>query len=113
MTRASATARGPGISPNGNIRQGDIVVHIYSVSLSGGSGHQHITRVRWKNPDTDETGENSTSAMVDWIKNESGKAYVCGGGHLARVLVVKANPEYIRTHADGEWSDNLLALPRF
>ena len=29
------------------------------------------------------------------------------------VGVVDANPPYIRTHADGVWTDNLLALPRF
>jgi hypothetical protein len=30
-----------------------------------------------------------------------------------QVLVVNANPPYLRTHADGQWSNNLLALPRF
>ena len=89
------------------------MVHIYAVRLSGGSGHQHITRVRWKNPDTDALGENTRDEMVVWIRDKNGKAYVCGGGHLARVLVVNANPPYIRSHADGVWTDNLLALPRF
>jgi hypothetical protein len=89
------------------------VVHIYAVRLAGGSSHQHISNVRWKNPDTDATGQTTRAEMVDWIKNKGGKAYVCGGGHLARVLVVNASPPYIRTRADGAWTDNLLALPRF
>lgn len=89
------------------------MVHIYAVRLSGGTTHQHITAVRWKNPDTDQTGENTKAEMVDWIKNKSGAAYVCGGGHLARVYVVAGNPDYIRTKADGVWTDNLLALPKF
>ena len=89
------------------------MVHIYAVRLSGGTGHQHITQVRWKNPDTDKTGENSRAEMVNWIKNEGGKAYVCGGGHLAPVRVVDSDPPYLRTYADGVWTDNLLALPRF
>jgi copper oxidase (laccase) domain-containing protein len=89
------------------------MIHIHAVRLSGGTGHEHITRVRWKNPDTSKTGENTRAEMVDWIKNKNGAAYVCGGGHLARVLVVNAKPPYIRTHADGVWTDNLLALPRF
>jgi hypothetical protein len=76
------------------------VVHIYAVRLSGGSRHEHITKVRWKNPDNDKAGENTRTQMIDWI-NGGGAAYVCGGGHLARVRVVKATPPYIRTYADG------------
>lgn len=89
------------------------MVHIYAVRLSGGTGHQHISSVRWKNPDTDATGTSTRAEMVDWIKNKNGFAYVCGGRHLAAVRVVNATPPYIRTFADGVWTDNLLALPRF
>ena len=89
------------------------MIYIYSVRLSGGNLHQHITDVRWKNPDSGASGEASRAEMVRWIRNEGGKAYVCGGGHLASVGVVNAEPPYIRSHADGVWNDNLLALPRF
>lgn len=41
--------------------------------------------------------------MVTWIE----------GGNTVRVGVVNATPKYIRTYADGTWTDNLLALPRF
>jgi hypothetical protein len=88
------------------------VVYIYAIRLSGGAGHQHIEAVRWKNPDSREAGESTRARMVQWITG-GGAAYVCGGGHLARVGVVKGNPPYIRTHADGTWSDNLLALPTY
>ena len=30
-----------------------------------------------------------------------------------KVGVVDATPPYLRTHADGVWTDNLLALPRY
>jgi hypothetical protein len=92
------------------------VIYIYEVHMSpGGKGNQHIAAVRWKNPDSGKSGESKQHVMVDWIANQNGSAYVCGkGGHLARVGVVrKADPPYIRTYADGVWSDNLLALNRY
>ena len=52
--------------------------------------------------------------MVEWISKKNGSAYVCGDhAHIAKVGVVKADPPYIRTFADGVWNDNLLALPRY
>jgi hypothetical protein len=92
------------------------MVYIYEVRMTpSGSSHRHISSVRWKNPDNGKSGESTRQTMVDWITKKNGSAYVCGGnGHMARVGVVKkADPPYIRSYADGEWSDNLLALPRY
>jgi hypothetical protein len=89
------------------------MVYIYAVRLDRADHHEHITSVRWKNPDSGASGQSSKAEMVNWITNKKGAAYVCGNGHLARVGVVNADPPYIRTHADGVWTDNLLALPRF
>jgi hypothetical protein len=89
------------------------LIYIYAVRFAGGKGHSHITRVRWKNPDNGKSGELAQQGMVDWIANKGGSAYVCGGGHLARVGIVRADPPYIRTYADGVWSDNLLKLNTF
>lgn len=89
------------------------MVYIYAVHLSGGTRHEHIASVRWKNPDNGKAGENDRSTMVDWIQTKDGDAYVCGNGHLAKVGVVESRPPYLRTHADGVWTDNLLALPRY
>ena len=91
------------------------MVYIFEVRMSNaGVGHEHIASVKWKNPDSGQTGESTREKMVDWISNKSGSAYVCGGdGHMARVEVVSGNPPYIRTYADGIWTDNLLALKRY
>jgi hypothetical protein len=50
--------------------------------------------------------------MVDWI-NEGGVARVQQGANEVAVGVVKASPPYIRTYADGKWTNNLLALPEY
>ena len=91
------------------------MVNITHVRLGGGSGHEHITRVKWRNPSDGETGESTTATMVDWIENKKGVAQVTDGKNTARVGVVrpKDHAPYLRTYADGTWTDNLLALPRF
>lgn len=52
--------------------------------------------------------------MVEWIDG-GGKAYVESGTSTVAVGVVKpSNGEpYLRTYANGVWTDNLLSLPKF
>ena len=90
------------------------MVYITEVHMSPeGTGHQHIAAVRWRNPNTGANGENTRTQMVDWIENKNGEARVRDDdGDDVLVGVVTASPPYIRTYADGVWSDNLLALPR-
>lgn len=89
------------------------MVDITERHMEGGPGHEHIACVRWVNSETKKTGENSRAEMVDWIEHKNGKAYVVQGGYRIAVGVVKVTPPYIRTYADGVWTDNLIALPTF
>jgi hypothetical protein len=38
---------------------------------------------------------------------------VTDGKNTVAVLVVDSSPPYLRTYADGKWTDNLLALPKY
>lgn len=78
-----------------------------------GSRHDHIVEVKWRNPDDGKVGSNTVAQMVDFIENKKGKVKVTDGRNTVDVGVVKETPKYIRTYADGVWSDNLLSLPRF
>lgn len=49
--------------------------------------------------------------MVEFI-NKGNQVFVHGAPD-AQVKVMNANPPYLRTSADGNWTNNLLALPRF
>ena len=91
------------------------MVYVTAVHMtSGGTGHEHIAKVRWRNPNSGETATSTRAAMVTWIRDKGGDARVRDEhGHEARIGVVEAQPPYIRTYADGEWNDNLLALPRY
>jgi hypothetical protein len=89
------------------------MINVTSVHMEGGTQHQHIASVKWKNPETGATGQSTRQEMVEWIRNK-GVAHVHGAdGSVSQVGVVEATPPYIRTYADGDWNDNLLALPRY
>ena len=84
---------------------------ITDVHMVGGTKHEHIAAVKWVD-DAGPRGESTRAEMVSWIDG-GGKAYVSHGTQKIAVGVVNAVPKYIRTHADGVWTDNLLALPRY
>lgn len=88
-------------------------VEITAVHMSGGDKHEHIANVKWTNQQTSKTGDSTRAAMVDWIENQKGQAVVTDGKNTVNVGVVDATPKYLRTYADGVWTDNLLALPRY
>lgn len=49
--------------------------------------------------------------MIDFI--DKGNAVYVHGSPDAQVGVVRATPPYLRTYADGNWTNNLLSLPHF
>lgn len=77
--------------------------------------HETIIRYKWREDGTGNVGDNDKPTMVDWIDNKNGKAYVGSGS--SRVSVGVVHPDYgqpyLRTYADGKWSNNLLSLPEF
>jgi len=91
-----------------------MVIRITAVRLSGGQDHEHITDLWWTNPGTGESGSSTRAVIVSWIENDKGQAYTEEGGNRADVFVVTPTygAKYLRTMSDGEWSNNLLALPR-
>jgi hypothetical protein len=93
---------------------GDDMINITSIHLTGGTQHQHIASMKWRNPETGAAGESTQQEMVEWIRDKNGVANVHGSdGSVSRVGVVDAHPPYVPTHADGDWNDNLLALPTY
>lgn len=92
-----------------------MTIQMTAIRLSGGTGHEHITHLWWTNPSNNQPGDNTREQIVNWIENQNGHAYVQDGrGNRVAVGVVtpQYGAKYLRTHADGKWTDNLLALPR-
>ncbi|WP_019072977.1 DUF3892 domain-containing protein [Streptomyces hokutonensis] len=92
-----------------------MAIQITAVHLTAGRTHQHIDRLWWSDQAEGSSGDNSRAEIVAWIENRNGQAYTDDGhGNRADVAVRKPaqGPKYLQTHADGVWTDNLLALPR-
>lgn len=92
-----------------------MAIKFTGIRMSGGEGHEHIAHLWWTDPADGKTGDNTRAELVSWIENENGKAYVEDGrGNRADVGVVTPayGAKYLRTYADGQWTNNLLALPR-
>ncbi|BAN01228.1 DUF3892 domain-containing protein [Ilumatobacter coccineus] len=89
------------------------MVYITAVHMSEGDGHEHIASVQWRNPLDGNTGTSTTAVMVDWIDDKNGDARVQSMPEDAKVGTVDGTPKHLRSYANGKWTDNLLALPRF
>ena len=91
------------------------MIEITNVHMVGGTTHEHISSLKWKNTTTASVGESTRQQLVDWLSVQGNEAIVRHGGASAFVGVVRPSngPNYVRTYADGIWTDNLLALPRY
>lgn len=90
-----------------------MALKITAIRLEGGDQHQHITRIWWTNRRGGFTLSDSREQVISWIESHGIEAFV-QDDDSAEVAVVTP-PEgrkYLQACAGGEWSDNLLALPR-
>lgn len=90
------------------------MIYITHIRMSPPSSlsHEHITHVYWGEHGTSSEGAWTRQQAVDWI-NSGGEARVHGNPFDVKVMVIHAQPPYIRTVANGIQTDNLLSLPRF
>ncbi|MCX4539047.1 DUF3892 domain-containing protein [Streptomyces sp. NBC_01669] len=93
-----------------------MAIQITAVRLSAdGATHEHITHLWWTNQAFGNVGDSTRAQIVAWIEDQAGKAYTSDrAGHRTEVAVVTPTrgEKYLRTRADGVWTNNLLALPR-
>lgn len=91
------------------------MIEITAIRLQGGEGHEHITDVMWRR-ETTSIGQTARQAIVDWLdESNDNAAVVADGSSWVRLAVVRRpnQPPYLRTRADGSWTDHLLSLPNF
>jgi hypothetical protein len=92
------------------------MIEITAIKLQGSPSHQHISSLQWRNIQTGATGQSTRQAIIEWLEeSKANQAVVVSNGMRVYVGVGRPQngPKYLRTHADGEWTNNLLALPRF
>ena len=90
-----------------------MVLFITDIHLVGGRGHEHIGSMKWRNPNSGETGQSQTVELASWVETAGNEARVASGMGYVQVGVVKGTSPYLRTYANGQWTDNLLNLPKY
>ena len=91
------------------------MIELTAVSFGQAKAHEHITAVLWRSA-SPPAGHSTPEALVAWLDSSSAnRAVVADGSDHVEVAVARtANQSpYIRTRADGVWTDHLLALPTF
>jgi len=93
------------------------MIEITAIRLTAaGKGHEHIASLQWRNSQTGAAGQSSREIIVNWLEeSKANQAVVANNGSWVYVAVRRPEGRvpYVQTHADGEWRDNLLALPQF
>ena len=88
---------------------------ITAVQPAPGREHSKISSIMWMNVDSGKTGIASVATMVDFIDTKGNDVRTGGEDGWAKVGVVRptTGTPYLRSFADGTWTDNLLSLPEF
>jgi len=93
-----------------------VSIEITHVRFSGTQRtHKAIIRYKWRSIEDGSVGESDKPTLVDFIDNKGGEVFV--GIRPLRVAVGAVTPSYgqpyLRTYADGAWTNNLVNLPTF
>lgn len=87
----------------------DVQVTCITKSIPSG-GHEHITHLG----NIDGSWKWTRAAVIESIDSKTNTFYVLdpNNGKRSNVGVVRpaGRAAYVRTHADGDWNDNLLSL---
>ncbi|MEK0209522.1 DUF3892 domain-containing protein [Bifidobacterium mongoliense] len=93
-----------------------MAITITNVRFNGSVKEEsEIIAYRWREIGSGKIGNDNKPDLVNWIKNQKGKAYVGTGSNRVDVGVVEPThgAPYLRTYADGRWTNNLVNLPIF
>ncbi len=86
------------------------MILLVGVHVVGGTGHEHIASVRWREEGDEATYEATREEIIELISKQ-GVDVVTGSG--VKVFVVPERTPYLRTFDHGAWRNHLLMLPRF
>lgn len=95
-----------------------MAIRITCINKSAGwheDPHHAISNFGWINDQNGQTGKSTRIAVYDWLKqNANNRAYVSDSQGNTVYVYPRENAngtKFLQTHADGTWTNNLLALP--
>ena len=94
-----------------------MAVRVTCIRKDGGNHqnpHEEITDFGWANEQTRATGRSTRAQMIEFLERQNGSAFVkdrSGNVAFIGVVITSWGTKYLRTYADGKWTDNLLSLP--
>lgn len=93
------------------------MIQITARHMFGGENNEHIAEVKWQAVNGTSSGRTSREEMVKWLDSSDDNKAIVGNYSSDYVYVGTVHPKYshayIRTYANGEWTDNLLSLPKY
>ena len=93
------------------------MIQIIERRMVGGRYHEHIAEVKYRNVGGTEVKRATRQGMVDWLDKSKDNQAIVGIYPTAYVHVGTVHPDnspaYIRTYANGKWTDNLLSLEEY
>ena len=95
-----------------------MTIQIIRRHMVGGRAHEHIAEVEWQDVTTGRIDNSSREIIVRWL-DENPKVNIAivkdpqGDTSWVGTIHPSGGPAYLRTHADGKWNDNLLALDTY
>ena len=89
-------------------------VQFTAIHLEGGAGHESIANLKAKDPATNATYQDTKANWVTFIERGNIGFVHDNYGNTVSVLVrTNGVTKWLQTVADGKWTDNLLALPKY
>ena len=89
-------------------------VRFTAVRLVGGNRHEHIASLQAVDTATGQLYNDTRAAWVAYLeRGNSGFVHDRYGNEVGVYVNTNGYTKWVQTYADGIWSDNLLALPRY
>ena len=89
-------------------------VRFTAIHLEGGTGHESIANLKATDPATNAPYQDTKANWVAFIERGNSGFVHDNYGHEVGVYVnTNGRTKWLQTYADGIWTDNLLALPRY
>lgn len=89
-----------------------MAVYVTAITPHNANDHESVNGIRWLDSSNSTSKTMTRAEAVDWVK-KGNALWVAGDTGPVKVEVVEGRTPYLRTVANGKYSDNLLALPRY